>query len=239
MTVFACLNCGSVYEERHAGCMVCLESGLIVPLPEKGKVKFERPNRQGCKDIIELRSMKNSGRVIQGFESLGKLPVGFKILLSGMPGSGKSSLALQISNNYVGSVLYASIEESFSESFTNKLKTWEITNKDIIFSDCKSMMELRGDIEDKEISLVVVDSLSVLGQVPELPEGLSQIWVCHSTKAGNYKGDSELGHLVDIIILCDAGIASVGKNRFAPPADINIFGRNENEKNDLSILHEQ
>lgn len=237
MTIFACLNCGSTYQERYPGCMVCLESGLIIPVPEKEKVRFERPNRLGCKNVIALRSHKNSGREIKGFESLGKLPKGFRVLLSGLPGSGKSTLSLLIANNYCGGVLYASIEESFSESFTNKLQTWEITNKDIIFSDCKSLMELKHDLSDKDISLVIVDSVSVLGEIPDL-EGVSQIWITHSTKAGNYKGDSELGHLVDIIVMCDSGIGHVKKNRFAPLSEIDIFGSSKNEENDVSFLHE-
>lgn len=237
MTIFACFNCGSTYTERYSGCMSCLESGTIVPLPEKEKVRFERPNRIGCKDVVSLRSLKNSGRVIRGFESLGKLPKGFRILLSGLPGSGKSTLSLQIANNYLGGVLYASIEESFSESFTNKLQTWEITNKDIIFSDCKSLREMKHDLSDKAVSLVIVDSVSVLGEIPDL-EGISQVWIVHSTKAGNYKGDSELGHLVDVMIMCDNGIGRVHKNRFAPLSEIIIFGSGKDEENDVSFLSE-
>ena len=77
----------------------------------------------------------------------------------------------------------------------------------------------------------------MLGEIPDL-EGVSQVWIVHSTKAGNYKGDSELGHLVDIMITCDNGVGRVQKNRFAPLSEIVIFGSNKDEENDVSFLPE-
>jgi hypothetical protein len=195
-----------------------------VPVPEHERVIFERPNRTGCKSLSELRRCKTTGKVIPGYEVLGKLPKGFRMLFYGIPGSGKSTLALLMANNFPGMTFYASVEEKMGESFLRKLATWEICNQNIIFSDCLSLRELKNDLVGKAVDLVVIDSLTVLAEVPEDDlSRYSQIWISHSNKDESYKGDSSIGHLVDIIIRCWNGAGYVEKNRYAPLCVIRIF----------------
>lgn len=239
MTRFSCYNCGATFLEHFDSCVCCLESGTLLPVPEKERVVFDRPDREGCKGLGELRKILLEGKYVEGFEVLGRLPKKhWKMLLYGERGSGKSSFALQLVNVYEGGIFYASLEEGTQESFLRKLQTWEITNENIIVSDCQNLRELKNDLVGKDIDLVVIDSISVLGgEIPDL-SGYAQIWICHSLKSGeDYKGGSELGHLCDIVIRCNYGIAYPEKNRFNKIGkSIRIFGGDLDVENTMPVL---
>ncbi len=224
--MYACIYCGSCYDQRFPTCTICLETNTLVPLPKQQRVIFERPNRVGVKNLAQVRQLTFSGKEISGFSQLGKLPKVWKALLFGYPGSGKSTLALQIANAYDGNVLYASVEEGLNESFLKKIQTWEITNPNISFSDAKSVGEIKNDLTNHKIDLLIIDSISELGELPAVPE-IAQIWILHATKAGNYKGSSDYGHVVDMIVQCSEGRANIEKNRFAPSSRFTIFEKGE------------
>jgi predicted ATP-dependent serine protease len=150
---------------------------------------------------------------VPGFEVLGSLPKNFKFLVYGLPGSGKSTFCLLFADKFNGNTLYCAIEEGFSESFSEKIVRWEITSSKITVSDAKSLREIKNDLVScGGVSLVIMDSLSLI-ETPDLTD-IAQIWIVHSTKDGHYKGDSDLGHVVDVILRCDSGAAFVEKNRF-------------------------
>jgi predicted ATP-dependent serine protease len=200
-----------------------LEPDLFLAIPEQNRILWERPGRKGCRSIDELRKQQNRGKTVAGFDGLGALPKKFKALIYGFPGSGKSTFALQFANVYPGQVLYVSAEEGFSESFICKLIQWEIVSKNITVSDAQTVREIEHDITKlHRVDLVIIDSLGMLDAVPHI-ERSAQVWIAHSTKDGKYKGDSDLAHVVDMVIQCREGIANVEKNRFAPCVPITIF----------------
>lgn len=244
MTRFSCYNCSTTYLQYFDTCVTCGQGGTLLPVPEKEKIIFERPNREGCKGLAELRKRTLEGRYLKGFETLGRLPKhNWQALVYGEKGSGKSTFCLLLANVYDGGVLYASFEESMSEAFLQRIQRLELTNDRIVVSDCKSLRELKNDLtlEGSKIDLVILDSISVLGgEIPDLPFGYAQILICHSLKSGqDYKGGSELGHLCDLVIRCENGVAYPEKNRFNKIGEsIPIWGENLDAEDNLPILSE-
>ena len=143
------------------------------------------------------------------------MPKKWRMLVYGLPGSGKSTFALQLANSFHGRVLVVSVEEGFGASFREKLINWEIVGKEIFVSDAQSIREIKMDVKEVKPSLLVIDSISAGNDdLIDTNLELCQLWVCHSTKGGKYKGDSGLGHVVDIVVEVERGKAVVGKNRF-------------------------
>lgn len=211
---FSCFNCGSVYSERVDYCTVCMIDKCIIHLPESGQKVFLDRNREGVKKVGELRTL-SEGRIIEGYEALGRLPNVWKMLVYGIPGGGKSTLALKFASSWKYTVLYCSVEEKFSDSMRQKIVIWEIAGN-IYFSDAQNSREIRMDISEVKPSLLVIDSVTMLdaGELDiNLP--LAQIWICHSTKQGEYRGDSSLGHIVDMIVRVESGLGYIEKNRFS------------------------
>lgn len=217
---FACFYCGSVYDERITWCSVCLEENSLLHLPESEERKlFVRPGREGLISSNELRKKNMEGRSIKGYEELGKLPKNFRMLVHGLPGSGKSTFCMQIANNYNGKSLYFSCEEGTGEDFIKKIVDWEI--HDLMISDAATSMEIESDYKRYSPQLVVVDSISVIDKIPVFD--CACIYINHSTKDGLYKGDSSIAHSVQIVVKVDDGKAVVEKNRFNKKCTLEIF----------------
>jgi len=194
---------------------VCFRDRSVLHLPEKAEKKtyFDRKDRKGAVSVTELRKAI-VGRLIEEFEALGGLPEVWKMLVYGKPGSGKSTFALKVSRSYTGRVLYVAVEEGFSESLKQRVLMYEVRG-DVYISDAQEAREIKMDIEEVKPSLLVIDSISASHEaLIDSSLDLAQIWVCHSLKSGDYKGDSGLGHVVDLIIRVEDGIAIVEKNRF-------------------------
>lgn len=212
---YSCFYCGSIYSERVDFCTVCFSDKTVLHLPEKDSKKtyFDRKERRGAVAIAELRKSSIS-KLVNGFEAFGRLPSIWKMMVYGKPGSGKSTFSLKFASAYGRRVLFVAVEEGLSESLKEKIFSWELVG-DVFISDAQSRREMNMDIEEVRPSLLVIDSISASqDNLIDSSIEVAQIWVCHSLKSGDYKGESSLGHVVDLIVRVEEGKAKIEKNRF-------------------------
>lgn len=146
---------------------------------------------------------------------------GFTFTLSGEAGTGKTTLAYHILEEYSATGFkcgYASNEESITQLKNKALRLqmdkFRIAHTPIL-ADILEMME--------ELDIIVIDSLQgilIPGETKQVEKkalnaivayakeySCSVILVTHATKAGQEKGDSSVGHIVDGRIIIKHGLS--------------------------------
>jgi len=176
-------------------------------------------------DTNELLNMKfDLYELSEGFESvLGHPAKSFVGMIHGSAGSGKSSFAVKFAsyfNSLFGKVCYLPIEEGLSFTFMQKIKKYaEYGDFNIIVETTPSKIQKLSE----NYSLVIIDSISQLNfntlDVEEIiryrrTTNTSFLFIMHQNKDKTYKGESSMGHLVDIELEADNGIVTASKNRF-------------------------
>lgn len=156
---------------------------------------------------------------------------GFYMLVTGMPGNGKSTFAIKLGQYFQenhGKVLFLAGEQSgMNKPLQNLLKMNGVTF-DIDTKPSKKASEIIKVA--KGYSMLIIDSVNHLNLAPydireikkSLPK-LSIVGIMQSTKEGNFKGSQEYLHDCDIRINCVDMIANQTKSRFAPKSEIPIL----------------
>jgi len=181
----------------------------IVNSTDLGKMKFETINLTG-----------------KWANLIGKMSNPFHIMFYGMPGSGKSTIAIQFAH-YLASafdfkILYVAREEGISKTIQEKFKRLKAMNKNIDISENIAHLA-RYDVvvfdSNNEIGLSAADLKDIQVNNPHL----STINVLKATKQGKYLGTSDYGHLVQAEFRCENMRCFVEKNRFGGSESIDIF----------------
>ena len=181
-----------------------------------GKYLYVPIEEQEHKDVLSLRELRN--------KHFGKLyhygsfsfPEQCTILIYGLPGSGKSTFALRLCDVIRDvDILYLSLEEG-EENIARRIRLNEITNDKIRFAFSKSVLET------VDVDVIVVDSINYINNIEEIDVPL-KILISQSTKQGNYKGKSKVGHDADVIIRCESFKAVIEKNRFGDCFEVNFL----------------
>ncbi len=167
-------------------------------------------------------------RVSTGIASLddflgGGIVEGSAFLFAGVPGSGKSSLLMQLSENFAEQgrkVLYVSGEENFNQikARANRLSA---NAPDIYLSDEIKLEELFASIDSENPKVIVIDSIQMLtsNTLKSMAGSVSQTRYClleliakikkenrilfvigHATKSGLIAGLLTLQHMVDVLL---------------------------------------
>ena len=232
MQKYICFRCQHVYDDPQLYCNYCLEGCSVVPIIGDN-CNIPKSKTTSAADIFRS---KKTGKKISGFEFLGAVPGRFLMLLYGLPGGGKSTFALQFADKISTRkrmLYYSAEEESDSYSIWAKVRENNIDNPNIIVHEPDTNGRNVYDIVEKQKNFlcgnIVIDSISVMKLKERDIEFFKKkargikILVCHSTKDNKYKGTSDIGHLVDVVIKVDEGIATPDKNRFGPLESYRIF----------------
>ena len=218
-----------------------LAPGHTVPEPQQVqeplKANSQQPTANSQKPkagIISSRDLKEMQFVplkVTGIwaDLLGRPCEPLYMMLFGMPGSGKSSMAILFAKYLVKEllkkVLYIANEEGFNHTLKDKferINAWDdnlhiateipanIMDYDFIFFD--SVNNLKLSVED--VAELIIKSKK---------KGVSLILIYQATKQGLYRGMSENEHLVDCSFKIDGGKTATQKNRFGGTGIINIF----------------
>jgi hypothetical protein len=159
---------------------------------------------------------------------IGKPVRGFKMMLYGRPGQGKSTAAIDLARYtaaHHGPTLYVSGEEPNSFTLQEKLTR---TGGSVKGLDFAGEIPSRKALDHYEycfidsvnnMNLTLADFNNLMEQHPNM----AFILIFQTTKEGIFKGAQEWEHDVDVVIQVEKGKAQAIKNRFAPLSSITIF----------------
>ncbi len=208
--------------------------------------------------LVETKSSYNrlSSGILEFDRTVGSgIVPGSLTLLSGEPGIGKSTLTLQIANNFAknSKVLIISGEESIEQiaSRASRLKLKEEKLTAINEYNLETILET---IRAEKADFVIIDSIQVISSadLPSQAGSITQVRYCteqimelaktsniavmligHVTKDGNLAGPKVLEHLVDTVIHLEGDrfqqfrLLRALKNRFGSCSEVGIFEMTE------------
>jgi len=260
--MFRCRECGNTSQKWQGKCLACEgwntfdeEVGASSPKSKKWNTGKERqifsilPTKEAL-SRIRLKSEELNTVLGDG------LTPGSLILLSGEPGIGKSTLALQITDWYADAdrtAIYVSAEENIHQ-ISERANRLGIHNEHIRIFTAHTLEDIIETLEKDPSELIVIDSVSMMsslditsgsgsiGQIRYVTEvfmefskrtGRSIILIGHVTKEGTISGPKILEHLVDTVLFLEGSkyedyrILRALKNRFGPTDEIGLFRMTE------------
>lgn len=194
-------------------------------------MEMPRPNLQVGKVVSSVDFMGAVFTVIP-FSGRWKSLIGdpsdpFKLMFFGLPGNGKTTLAIQFAH-YLASehnkrVLFVSKEEGFVHTFQEKLTRLNASHHNLFVVD-------QIPLSLASYNAVFLDSVNSLhlspGDLLKLYEKYPKTsFVCiHKvTKDGKFRGSQEYEHDVDVSVSCLNMVATAKKNRFGGNTHVKII----------------
>lgn len=168
---------------------------------------------------------------------LGKLSLPFQIMLYGKPGSGKSSMALELAYLFASQhqmkVLFVAKEEGITRTTQEKFERLKTAHKNLYIIEQGNFNRKLGNFDlliidsVNEMKYSVDDILAIQKKNPKL----AMIQVFKATKTGAFLGKSDYAHAVDAVLkVSDAGIVSVEKSRYGGHGTANVLNKESMKK---------
>jgi DNA repair protein RadA/Sms len=256
--IYVCQNCGANSSKWIGRCPSCNEWNTYteeVILVSAKSPALTSSSATGNKPVL-LNDIKSEGNIristsSKEFDRVlgGGLVPGAVVLIGGEPGIGKSTLLLQIAQQFQGKTLYVSGEES-AEQIKMRADRLGKTKSNLYF-----LAEVLTEAvinQSKQIvpDLLIIDSIQTLrsenvesspGTVTQIRESatlllqyaketnLPILLVGHITKDGSLAGPKILEHVVDTVLQFEGDnhfmyrILRANKNRFGSSSEIGIF----------------
>lgn len=139
----------------------------------------------------------------------------FKAMIYGMPGNGKSTFALKfaghLSKNLNRKVLYVSSEEGCNYTLKDKVQRMNAANSNLMLSE-----NLNCDLTPFDV--IFIDSVNDMQLTPadlkNLPSDKAYVFIFQTTKSGEFRGDQQFLHDVDMTARVEQMRAYKEKARF-------------------------
>ncbi|PKP11360.1 MAG: DNA repair protein RadA [Bacteroidetes bacterium HGW-Bacteroidetes-4] len=261
-TVYICQNCGAQSPKWTGKCNSCDQWNTFVEevvIPSAKSPALLSQNATGNKPVL-LKEVNEANQVRIStmnteFDRVlgGGLVPGSVTLIGGEPGIGKSTLLLQISQQFSGTVLYVSGEESADQIKLRANRLGKLTES-LFFLAEVSTEAIVAQCKQLSPGLVIIDSIQTLrtsyiesspGTITQIRESATQliqyakeysvpiILVGHITKDGSLAGPKILEHVVDTVLQFEGDnhfmyrILRAHKNRFGSTSEIGIFEMSE------------
>ncbi|MGD9992769.1 MAG: DNA repair protein RadA [Salinivirgaceae bacterium] len=261
-TVYICQNCGAQSPKWTGKCNSCDQWNTFVEevvITSAKSPALLSQNATGNKPIL-LKEVNEENQVRistmnHEFDRVlgGGLVPGSVTLIGGEPGIGKSTLLLQISQQFSGTVLYVSGEESADQIKLRANRLGKLTDS-LFFLAEVSTEAIVAQCKQLAPKLVIIDSIQTLrtSYIESSPGTITQIRECatqliqyakefsvpvvlvgHITKDGSLAGPKILEHVVDTVLQFEGDnhfmyrILRAHKNRFGSTSEIGIFEMSE------------
>lgn len=158
-------------------------------------------------------------------ELIGDPSEGFTAMVFGLPKSGKSTLCIDFARHLAehhGKVLYVAIEEGFGYTLKEKFERLNAIHPNLVIAE-----KLPADLS--AYKFVFIDSVSKarltsqdLTAIKKENPKTAFVFIFHSTKEGNFRGQQDFAHDVDVIINVENGIAKAN-GRFGVGGRMDVF----------------
>ncbi len=267
--MFICSSCHTTHFKWAGKCSQCGEWNTLEETREIKKGRWKGSSSAKIQDTQKL-SFQDSNNFTKLQSSSGELDgvlgwwltTGSLVLLSGEPGIGKSTLALQMSEWYAvhgSKVLYISGEENIWQI---SARAWRlgVSHESIRIITESNFDDIVLTIRASESDIIIIDSLSVLSSqnLEWTPGSINQIramtevymeiaktstksilLIGHVTKDGSIGGPKSLEHLVDVVLFLEwvrtenYRILRALKNRFGSTDAVGLFRMEESGLIDL------
>jgi DNA repair protein RadA/Sms len=255
---FKCKNCGYVSRKWLGQCVECGQWNSIEKVESEELVKRNQ-EAQDNRQTIQLNKVEVSDkdRFLTGIKEFdralgGGLVIGSVIFLSGFPGSGKSTLMLQVAEELGSSgriVHYIAGEESRAQVKFRANRLGVESDNILILAD-RNLRHVLSEVLKHKSSVVIVDSLQTMhvgdyGAVERLKKATETIvtfaknrdipfiLIGHITKDGDIAGPEKVQHEVDTVLSLQGDnyssyrILKVKKNRFGSDMETGVFEMRE------------
>lgn len=267
---FECTACGAIFPKWAGRCDKCGAWNTIEEQPPEIRTPAARttisaaPVRTGG-TAAKLRGLDEIGtnddiRYDTGIAELnrvlgGGLVKGSAVLLGGEPGIGKSTLLLQICQNFgrEHTVLYVSGEES-ARQIKLRAQRLGVDTENLSLLTTSDAELICDTITDNKPDIVIIDSIQTMhlngvtsgaGSVPQVRECTNLFMhtakalevpiflVGHVTKDGTIAGPKVMEHIVDAVLIFEGDryqsvrILRAVKNRFGSTNEIGVFEMKE------------
>ena len=269
---FECSECGRQYPKWQGQCFGCSKWDSIVENHSANETFLDFANTEiNESSLIDLSNVKQSDVDKDSFmidwpefnRALGgNLVSGAIVLLTGMPGVGKSTLLMQLCSKLSdqGETVYLCGEESINQ-VTKKFDRLNLESSVIKLFDGMNLNEIGKLLSELRPKSIFVDSIQSVydPNTQGAPGSVTQIVNCtkkliilckkldilcvmsgHVTKTGDVAGPRVLEHMVDVVLQLEylnnrqERVLTPIKNRFGPTFDIGLFSMNSNGFNDIS-----
>ena len=255
-SVYICQECGYESYSYLGKCPSCNQFGTLVEKIEN-PIKTSKKNTHSIKPVsIDKISIDDDKRYKTGFLELdrvlgGGLVEGSLVLVGGDPGIGKSTIALQVSNNIskTEKILYCSGEESEKQIKLRSKRLGAMEKQLMIVAETNLDAIING-LEHINPKVLVIDSIQTVfiddlssapGSVSQVREvtlrlmqiakkmNITVIIIGHVTKNGAIAGPRVLEHMVDCVLYFEGErhqsfrILRAVKNRFGSTNEIGVF----------------
>lgn len=263
MSGFVCNNCGFESTSWLGKCPQCgewnsfKELNRVLGKKKKSGKQISLPEKESEINSLMDIPVGNNPRISTGFNELdcvlgGGLVPGMVILLGGEPGTGKSTLMLQVAENIAQDkkkILYVSGEES-KEQIKMRANRLNISSPNIFLMCTNSVEGIEAAIQKDKPDMLIVDSIqsvyssqidNYLGSITQLREcssfltqiakdnNIPTIIIGHVTKDGSVAGPKTIEHMVDTVLYFESEkeglykILRTSKNRFGATNEIGVF----------------
>ena len=254
--IFLCNECGFESAKWSGICPTCGAGNSMVEFSEK-EILVKNSKISSPVKISDIK-FKDEIRIKTGISELdrvlgGGIVKGAFILLSGSPGVGKSTILLQIAQNYEN-ILYVSGEESASQ-LKMRCERLKINNSTLMMVSETDVNNILAHIEKIKPGLVIIDSIQTIvntelsssgGSIAQVKDCASKLLnltkaldipvlaVSHVNKEGAIAGPKVLEHIVDVVLYFDSEskssyrIIRCLKNRFGSTSEIGVFEMKSN-----------
>ena len=257
MSPFVCRSCGAQSPSWIGRCPVCEEWNSYIEESSKSETQnpkqIQKSKSQSSEAVsIDKIDVQKDPRTLSGIGEFdrvlgGGILKGAAVLVAGEPGTGKSTLMLQLASSVgkKGRVLYVSGEESLNQIKVRAQRLSVNAPGLFIYTDT-GLFEIEEQITQLKPDLVMIDSIQTVSRsdIPSAAGSVSQIKDCASylvqiaktlnipvfligqvTKDGSVAGPRILEHMVDTVLYFEGEnsrqlrILRAVKNRFGSTND--------------------
>ncbi|HEC20907.1 MAG TPA: DNA repair protein RadA, partial [Candidatus Peregrinibacteria bacterium] len=259
--IYICSNCGDTTPKWVGKCPQCgewntlIEDAVSHATYKDIEANAREPVSLGPRETEEKKPLITE---IDEFNRVlgGKITPGSFSLLTGDPGIGKSTLALQIAGDIATQkkkVLYISAEESIGQ-VTSRAERLGITSNNLQMISETNLEIIMATLEKTRPDFIIADSAQVfhssnlsgaagnIAQTRNVAENLMRfakghqipaILIGHVTKTGDLAGPRALEHLVDTVLYLEGEryqnfrLLRCTKNRFGSTNELGVFEMTE------------